>query len=161
MKLMVVSLSLALLAGVVLGGRMRNLSAIKLRWTGLAIVGFALQWVTGPGSTIPLLCLYLSFVLLTVFALKNIRIVGFPIILIGISMNFLVIGLNQGMPVARQALTSSGQADTLDDLISNPYPKHHLARGDQHRRPVHLRRRRGRHRGRHAGTGRPPRGRGR
>jgi hypothetical protein len=60
MKLMVVSLSLALLAGVVLGGRMRNLSAIKLRWTGLAIVGFALQWVTGPGSTIPLLCLYLS-----------------------------------------------------------------------------------------------------
>jgi hypothetical protein len=130
MKLMVVSLSLALLAGVALGGRMRNLSTIKLRWTGLAIVGFALQWVTGPGATVPLLCLYLSFVLLTVFALKNIRIVGFPIILIGISMNFLVIGLNQGMPVARQALTSSGQADTLDDLISNPYPKHHLASGD-------------------------------
>ena len=77
-------------------------------------------------------------------------------------MNFLVIGLNQGMPVARQALVSSGQADTLDDLIANPYPKHHLASdddyvvflgdviggaaaggsGDQHRRPVHLRRRR-------------------
>jgi hypothetical protein len=61
---------------------------------------------------------------------KNIRIVGFPIILVGIAMNFLVIGLNQGMPVARHALVSSGQADTLDDLISNPYPKHHLASDD-------------------------------
>ena len=132
MKLMVVSLSLALLAGVALGGRLRNLSAIKLRWTGLAIAGFALQWVTGPGATVPLLCLYLSFVLLTVFALKNIRIVGFPIILVGIAMNFLVIGLNQGMPVARQALVSSGQADTLDDLIANPYPKHHLASEDDY-----------------------------
>jgi hypothetical protein len=130
MKLMLVSLSLALLAGILLGGHLRNLSAIRLRWTGLAIVGFALQWVSGPGTTIPLASLYLSFVLLTVFAVKNIRIVGFPIILVGIAMNFLVIGLNQGMPVARQALVSSGQADTLDDLISNPYPKHHLASGD-------------------------------
>jgi hypothetical protein len=130
MKLMLISLSLAVLAGIVLGGHVRSLSAVRLRWTGLAIVGFALQWVSGPGTTIPLTCLYVSFVLLTMFAVRNIQIVGFPIILIGISMNFLVIGLNQGMPVARQALASSGQADTLDDLIDNPYPKHHLASED-------------------------------
>ena len=130
MKLMVVSLSLTLLVGLASGGRLGNLSGIHLRWTGLAIVGFALQFVSGPGAGIPLSCLYVSFVLLSIFAIKNIRIIGFPIILIGIAMNFLVIGLNQGMPGARQALEASGQADTLDDLIDNPYPKHHLASED-------------------------------
>lgn len=127
MKLMLVSLSLAVLAGIVLGGHMRNLSIVRLRWTGLAMIGFALQWVYGPGTLIPLSCLYVSFVLLTVFAIKNLNITGFWIILAGVAMNFLVIGLNQGMPVAEQALMASGQADTLDDLIHNPWPKHHLA----------------------------------
>ena len=130
MKLMVVSLSLTLLVGIASGGRLRNLSGIHLRWTGLAIIGFALQFVSGPGTAIPLSCLYASFVLLSAFAIKNIRVTGFTVILIGIAMNFLVIGLNQGMPVARQALAASGQADTLDDLIGNPYPKHHLASED-------------------------------
>lgn len=127
MKLMLASLSLAVLAGVVVGGRLQNLSTVRLRWTGLAMFGFALQWVYGPGTVIPLTCLYVSFVLLTIFAVKNLRIVGFPVILVGVVMNFLVIGLNQGMPVARQALIASGQADTLDDLMNNPWPKHHLA----------------------------------
>ena len=130
MKLMFVSLSLAVLAGIVLGGHIRNLSAVRLRWTALAMIGFALQWVYGPGTLIPLTCLYVSFVLLTVFAIKNLNIVGFWIILAGVAMNFLVIGLNQGMPVAEQALMASGQADTLDDLINNPWPKHHLAADD-------------------------------
>ena len=130
MKLMLVSLSLAVLAGIGFGGRMRNLSTVRLRWTGLAMAGFALQWVYGPGTLIPLTCLYVSFVMLTVFALKNLNITGFRIILAGVAMNFLVIGLNQGMPVAEQALMASGQADTLDDLIHNPWPKHHLASDD-------------------------------
>lgn len=130
MKLMLLSLSLAVLAGVVLGGRMSNLSTLRLRWTGLALAGFALQWVYGPGTVIPLLCLYVSFVLLTVFAIKNLRVAGFPIILAGVLMNFLVIGLNQGMPVAKQALIASDQAETLDDLMNNPWPKHHLASDD-------------------------------
>jgi hypothetical protein len=94
------------------------------------MIGFALQWVAGPGTLIPLTCLYISFVLLTVFAIRNLHITGFWIILAGVAMNFLVIGLNQGMPVAGQALIASGQADTLDDLINNPWPKHHLASDD-------------------------------
>ena len=68
MKLMLSSLSLALLVGFLLGGRLGNLSSVHLRWTGLAIVGFALQFVSGPGTTLPLVCLYASFVLLTIFA---------------------------------------------------------------------------------------------
>lgn len=130
MKLMLFCLTLIVLVGFATGGRLRHLTSIHLRWTGLAVVGFALQWVTGPGDTVPLVCLYASFVLLTIFAVRNLRITGFPLILIGTALNFTVIGLNQGMPVARQALMASDQADTLDDLIHNPYPKHHLASDD-------------------------------
>jgi hypothetical protein len=130
MKLMAVSLAICVLAGYLAGGRLTNLSKLRLHWAGLAILGFALQFVAGPGTVIPLTCLYGSFVLLTIFAVRNWRITGFPIILLGIALNFTVIGLNLGMPVARQALTASGQADALDDLIHNPWPKHHLASGD-------------------------------
>lgn len=127
MKLMLFSMALILSVGFAMGGRLSGLSALKIRWTGLAIVGLALQFVTGPGDTVPLVTLYVSFVLLSVFALRNIRIAGFPLIVLGVAMNFLVIGANQGMPVSRAALEGSGQGDLLGDLMNNPYPKHHLA----------------------------------
>ncbi|MDH5224261.1 MAG: DUF5317 domain-containing protein, partial [Actinomycetota bacterium] len=130
MKLMLVFLAVSAIVGLVLGGRVRNLRSMRIRWPGLAIVGFALQLVTGPGDTVPLVCLYVSFVSLTVFAVKNVRTAGFPLILIGVVLNFAVIGLNQGMPVARQALIASDQVTALNDLIDNPYPKHHLATDD-------------------------------
>jgi hypothetical protein len=127
MKLMLFSMLLILSIGFLMGGRLGGLSEIRLRWTPLAVAGLALQFVTGPGSTFPLVCLYVSFVLLTIFAFKNIRVAGFPLIVLGVAMNFLVIGANQGMPVSRQALEGSGQGEFLGDLINNPYPKHHLA----------------------------------
>ena len=34
------------------------------------------------------------------------------------------------MPVGAQALEASGQGQFLDDLVNNPYPKHHLASED-------------------------------
>jgi hypothetical protein len=91
------------------------------------VVGFALQFVTGPGDTVPLACLYTSFVLLTVFALKNIRTTGFAVVLVGIALNFAVIGLNAGMPVSGHALVVSDQGQFLYGLTHDPYPKHHLA----------------------------------
>ncbi len=127
MRLMLVSMGLIFAVALALGGRPGNLSAVKIKWPGLALVGFALQFVAGPGTIIPLMCLYLSFVFLTIFALANIAVAGFVVILLGIGLNFTVIGLNGGMPVDQRALVASGQADTLSGLIENPYPKHHLA----------------------------------
>lgn len=127
MRLLLVSALVIVSVGFLMGGRLSGLSQIRLRWTGLAVVGFALQWIAGPGTVIPMTCLYVSFILLSVFALKNIRVTGFPLIVLGVAMNFLVIGANQGMPVSSQALESSDQGDLLADLINNPYPKHHLA----------------------------------
>ncbi len=130
MKLMAICMAAILVVGYLLGGRLRNVADLQIRWPGLAFVGLALQFVTGPGETVPLACLYLSFVLLIVFTVANIRVFGFPLILAGVLCNLLVIGTNGGMPVSAHALEASDQGQFLGDLENNPYPKHHLATED-------------------------------
>ena len=130
MKLMAICMTVILAVGYLTGGRLRNVADLKIRWPGLAFVGLALQFVTGPGETVPLACLYLSFVLLIVFTVANIRVFGFPLILAGVLCNLLVIGTNGGMPVSAHALEASDQGQFLGDLENNPYPKHHLATED-------------------------------
>ena len=130
MKLMAICMAAILVVGYLLGGRLRNVADLQLRWPALALVGLALQFVTGPGDTIPLACLYLSFVFLIVFTVANIRVFGFPLILAGVLCNLLVIGANGGMPVSAHALVASDQGQFLGDLENNPYPKHHLATED-------------------------------
>ena len=130
MKLMAICMAAILAVGYLSGGRLRNVADLQLRWPALALVGLAMQFVTGPGDTIPLACLYLSFVLLIVFTVANIRVFGFPLILAGVLCNLLVIGTNGGMPVSAHALEASDQGQFLGDLENNPYPKHHLATED-------------------------------
>ena len=130
MKLMAICMTVILAVGYLMGGRLQNVANLTLRWPGLALAGLALQFVTGPGSTVPLLCLYLSFALLIVFTVVNLRIFGFPVILAGVLCNLLVIGVNGGMPVSAHALVASDQGQFLGDLENNPYPKHHLATDD-------------------------------
>jgi hypothetical protein len=132
MKLMLPYLALTIGIGYLLGGRLTNLASLELQWRWLAVIGLALQFVTGPGDVAPLVCLYVSFVVLVVFTIKNIRVAGMPLVLLGLSLNFLVIGINAGMPVTKHALRASGQGDLLDELINNPYPKHHLATKDDY-----------------------------
>ena len=64
MKLMAICMTVILAVGYLTGGRLRNLADLQIRWPALAFVGLSLQFVTGPGETVPLACLYLSFVLL-------------------------------------------------------------------------------------------------
>jgi hypothetical protein len=130
MKLMAICMSVIVLVAYLTGGRLRNLANLQIEWPWLALIGLLLQFVTGPGSTVPLVCLYLSFVLLIVFTIKNIRVFGFPVILAGVLCNLLVIGINGGMPVSKAALRGSDQGQFLGDLENNPYPKHHLATDD-------------------------------
>jgi hypothetical protein len=107
-------------------------ASLRVRWQPLAIVGLALQVIPVPGRALPLGLLYVSFALLIVFALANVaaRVPGSWLILIGISLNFTVIALNQGMPVTRDALVASGQGETLAVLLNDGGAKHHLAGPD-------------------------------
>jgi Family of unknown function (DUF5317) len=130
MKLVLPSFLLAVAIGYARGGRLATLGRLRLRWQGLAIVGLALQMLLWPGGSWPLVYLYVSFVVLATFAIVNIRITGVPLILIGIALNFLVIVLNEGMPVSRAAIVNSGQASTIEELVNDGGAKHHLASAD-------------------------------
>ena len=126
MKIILGTMLIAVAIGYASGGRLENLGKRTIQWPPLAIVGFALQLIVLPGRW-SLVLLLISFVMLFVFSIANLRVAGFPLILVGISMNFLVIGINNGMPVSREAVIASGQASTLTGLVDSGGAKHHLA----------------------------------
>jgi hypothetical protein len=125
-KLVAISLIVGVAVGYLRGGRLSRLSGLKPRYAPLALVGLALQFVNPPRPW-PLVLLIVSFVLLAAFTIANVRLAGFAVILVGLSMNFAVIALNGGMPVSRAAIVASGQGSTLAGLLERPGPKHHLA----------------------------------
>ena len=131
MRLILLTLVPTLVLGYLLGGRLDHLMTLRIRLAPLALIGFAMQLVNPPGDW-PLYMLLGSFVLLWVFAIVNHRITGFSLIIVGVALNFLVIAANDGMPVSKQALIASGQADTIGDLVddADSYVKHHLAGPD-------------------------------
>jgi Family of unknown function (DUF5317) len=131
MKLIVGTLVISIAVGYLAGGRLSNLANLQIRWAPLALIGFVMQLINPPGHW-PLAMLFGSFVLLSVFAFVNRHVLGFWLILIGVGLNFAVIGLNSGMPVSSQALAASGQENTIGQLTNNAdnYVKHHLATGD-------------------------------
>lgn len=132
MKLILGAIVLAIAIGFVIGGNLRNLSHVQIRWPALALVGLALQLipVDANADALGFGLLMLSYALLLTFAALNVRSAGFPLILVGLLLNALVIGVNHGMPVDRHALIASGQANTLRALVNEGGAKHHLATAD-------------------------------
>ena len=133
MRLLVGVLVAAFVIGLLAGGRFRNMEQLRLRWWGLAPIGLAMQfgpgfWSGETGRLVALGLLIASYPVLMLFALKNIRIAGFLLILIGLALNMTVIAANGGMPVSRSALVSSGQGELARDLDRGPGQKHHLER---------------------------------
>jgi hypothetical protein len=129
MKLTLVAITIAIVAGLLAGGRLSNLATARIRWSALALVGLALQLLPVPGHRLSLGLLFVSFGILLVFVLANLRLPGFALILLGLAMNFSVITANGGMPVTGSALVASGQQGTLELLVHDGGAKHHLAAG--------------------------------
>lgn len=123
---------LAVLAGFLAGGRLGRFTQLDLRWWALAPIAFALQGVPLPDGqggidlAIRMLVFGTSYALVLIFALKNLRIAGVPMIVVGLVLNGLVVTLNGGMPVSRSALLDSGQGDTLRLLEDDQAAKHQL-----------------------------------
>ena len=128
-RLIAVALLVAVLLGLALGGKASRLSLVEVRWRWAAVVGLVLQAMPLPASMegFELSMLYASFALLLAFALANTRLRGFELIALGLLLNFLVIGVNAGMPVARHALVASDQIGSLRYLERYGGAKHHLA----------------------------------
>lgn len=128
-----------ILVGVALGGDIRTLSDVKLRWWPLAPLGLALQVIPVPSREgqidhwLSVGLLVASYVILLVFVGLNIRLVGFPLIAVGFAMNLLVISLNGGMPVTEDAIRRADPARATAELArlqEHGGAKHHLARDD-------------------------------
>jgi hypothetical protein len=136
MILFLAVLALALVVGYALGGRLRELERLRLRWWPLAIVGLALQYLPLPSGRwgtdliVRIAVLGCSYAMLILFTAVNVRLPGVPLLLVGLVLNAAVITTNGGMPVGRAALIRSGQAEVLQELRIRGSDKHHLLTDD-------------------------------
>jgi len=127
---------LAFVIGFLAGGRPSGFEGVHVRWWGLAIVGLAVQFIPlpeGEGGTdllVRTIVLAISYGLLLTFAIRNVRLPGLALILVGLAMNTAVIVANGGMPVSADALRSSDQTEVLQDLEQAGADKHHLETED-------------------------------
>jgi hypothetical protein len=130
LRLILATVAVFVVVGLATGGSLRRLSADTIRWGVLAFAGVVAQFIV-LGGTLGYALLILSFVLLIVFAIANVRLPGFALVLLGLCLNVTVITLNHGMPVSAAALRASNQEATLPDLQENrDGAKHVLA--DEH-----------------------------
>jgi hypothetical protein len=129
-----------ILLGLILGGSLRKLAAVRFRVWPLALIGLALQLIPVPAFDEPRMerwigagLLVLSYLLILAFILENKQFPGFPVVLIGILLNIFIIALNRGMPVSDEALRTAYGPDyqeTRLQLIESGGAKHHLERPD-------------------------------
>ncbi len=110
---------IAVAVGYAIGGRLGNLGSIRLQWWWLAPLGLALQLIpvsADRSNPFGYALLVASYVVLVVFAARNLRLAGMVPVLVGLALNGLVVTANHGMPVTRSALRESGQESLLNDL---------------------------------------------
>ena len=99
-----------LLAGKLFGGRIAAISDVKFQWWGLALGGLMVQAVlfappvaAQVGTAGPSLYVA-STVAVLVVLLRNVKVVGFPLIAVGAGLNLLAISANSGyMPSSPEA----------------------------------------------------------
>ena len=130
MRLIVATVAVFFVVGLATGGSVRNLGADRIRRGFLAFAGVAVQFVVLGGAWGYAL-LILSFALLITFAVANIRLPGFALIVLGLSLNAAVIIANHGMPVSAAALKASNQMDTLPELQQDRDGAKHVLADDR------------------------------
>lgn len=114
----VVVLALAVIVSLLRGGRLSNISEIRLRAWWLLFVGFGLQiaaaFVNADNSELAMGLVLASYVALMAVVWLNRDEAGMWIAGIGILMNFTVIAFNGGMPVLPAAVElAGGSAENL------------------------------------------------
>lgn len=98
---------------------MLSLAAVLL--VALAVVDLPDDWV----DTIGFGALMLAYALILAFCLLNLKVRGMTIVTIGVAMNVLVIGLNQGMPVDGNLDGPEGETvlvSFLGEIVPLPEP---------------------------------------
>jgi Family of unknown function (DUF5317) len=128
MALVAIIVLVALVVGFAARGSLRNFERIQIHWWAVALFGLGLQAIPVPerfGTRGAVSLLMASYVLLTAFVWVNRRLPAAPLILIGLVMNMVVIGANQGMPVSEAAIRATGDVSE-GPLAGVDGTKHHL-----------------------------------
>ncbi len=111
-------IGLAIIIGWSRGGRLANLTEIRVRIWWLLFIGFGLQGVAiflpSDRHDLAVALILASYVPLLLFVWLNRHMTGMWIAGIGILMNFTVIALNAGMPVMFEAIEVAGGGGILD-----------------------------------------------
>lgn len=126
-----VAVAVGLALGLLIGGRLEHLGERRFRAAPLLVAGLVVQLASGwfgRGPTVPLVVV--SYVLLMAFAGANLHLLGMGVVLVGLTMNFVTIAWNGGMPVRRSAVVAAGIVgwDEVDQL--DMHEKRHLERPD-------------------------------
>ncbi|MGI9585567.1 MAG: DUF5317 domain-containing protein [Acidimicrobiia bacterium] len=110
-------LVISIVVGAMRGGKLRNLTEIRVKLWWLLPLGFlilaASNLITFEDERIAVGLVLASYVPLLVFVWLNRDLTGMWIAGLGILMNFTVILLNSGMPVLAEAATISGLTGEL------------------------------------------------
>ncbi|HET9443350.1 MAG TPA: DUF5317 domain-containing protein [Acidimicrobiales bacterium] len=122
----VVAVVVGLTVGLLAGGRLANLAERSFRAPGLLVAGLAIQVASSWAGSGGVALLLVSYGFLLAFAAANARHVGMMVVFVGISLNFLVIAANDGMPVRPSAIVAAGAARPEDVGSVTFNAKHHL-----------------------------------
>ena len=130
--------SLAIVVGVVLGlvtgGRPSRVAAVNLNWWPALAAGVTLQWapeLIGLSERASFVLVVASYTCLMAFAIANIRMVGMAVVLVGLTLNVIVISVNGGMPVRASAIRAAGLEESNRDLSTLDFgSKRHLEEPD-------------------------------
>jgi hypothetical protein len=126
----VVAVLVGVLFGFVTGGRVSNVSRRSLNLVWLLVLSVALQAAAellDVGDEVGLAMVLVSYVGLSAFAIANSRLVGMPVVLVGLLCNLAVITGNGGMPVEHDAILAS-RAATAEEVDALDFgAKRHLA----------------------------------
>ena len=115
---MLLVIGIAIVVGWSRGGRLGNLTEIRVRIWSLLIIGFGLQaaalFLPSDRHSLAVAMILASYLTLLLFVWLNRDMAGMWIAGIGILMNFTVIALNAGMPVMIEAIEVAGGAGIPD-----------------------------------------------
>jgi hypothetical protein len=127
------AIPIGIVAGLLAGGRLGNLSGLRFRWGAVAVGGLLVQAVLFTpagealaGAFVP--AIYLASTLAVFGAvLRNLRLPGLPLVALGSLSNLAAIVANGGsMPASAAALVAAG-LETVDHANSVVLPNPALA----------------------------------
>jgi hypothetical protein len=133
MQLILIVLVVAVVIGFAARGSLRPFEHLTVHLWGIALAGLALGIVPLPsdanGASVTVV-LVGSYALLIGFLLVNRRLPGAAPMLIGLTLNLAVVGLNGGMPVSADAVRIAGGSVNELPAPGTPAETHHLMSDD-------------------------------